>query len=149
MKRCARIQKQFDERLDEQLPPAAAAAFDAHLEVCPNCRAAWDEYAAAWRLLQQLPPQQPSVGFVERTLRQLDEADNLPQPLCWPAPALWRRLAVAVAALAISTAAWIGWKHWSAEQQVRLYAEIQQADFLEDFDVIAALDELNGGGANL
>lgn len=146
MKHCHQIQQQFDERLDGRLDAPAAAAFDAHLAGCASCRAAWAEYAGAWRLLQQLPAYEPSAGFVERTLRQLDAPAAAPQPAWWSA---WRWGALTTAAAAVLLAVWAGWMRWAAHQQAMLYAEIRQADFLEDFDVIASLDELQNGEANL
>jgi hypothetical protein len=103
---------------------------------------------AAWELLGRHKGIEPSFGFVERTLRRLDQPEVVTRPAFSQLVLRW-----AVAAVALI---WVGVGAWfdhprfavsnhSSEQIVTTYVETQQADYLEDFDVIASLDELDGG----
>jgi predicted anti-sigma-YlaC factor YlaD len=141
---CRHIRDQFDQRLEAMLDPNRLAAFDIHIASCSDCRLAWESYQAAWQLLARHKPIEPSVGFVERTLRRLDE------PVHSRAPRLALRwLATAGAVIVISVAGLATYRHAQAQRRLSLYVEVQQADLLEDFDVIASLDQLNGGAHSL
>jgi len=102
---------------------------------------------AAWELLGRHKGIEPSFGFAERTLRRLDEPAPVPRPVFWLPALRWALAAAVVVALGAG-----GWTRWQQKQQsdqvaaarAETYATAQQADYLEDFDVIASLDELNG-----
>ena len=84
---------------------------------------------AAWELLGRHKGIEPSFGFVERTLRRLDEPAPVARPVFWQPVLHWALAAAVVVVLGVG--GWTGWQR-------------KQADYLEDFDVIASLDELNG-----
>ena len=92
-----------------------------------------------WELIGRHKPIEPSFGFTERTLRRLDE---LPARVAW-----WRlpgtRWAVGVTAAFLVAVAGLHWLQVRDTRRAEIYASAQQ-DRLEDFDVIAALDQLNG-----
>lgn len=134
---CRTIRKQFDERLDGRLSEPARQQFEAHLAVCPACRQEWVEYAHAWEALTQLGPVTPSVGFVERTLRRLDE---VPDRQVWPVLTRW--LAYGTALVVLGLGSGLLWRQHTEQRRAALYAEIQGKDYLEDFDVIVSLDRL-------
>ena len=143
MKECRQIQKQFDLRLDGRLGFAHELAFDEHVATCATCRQRWHQYVDAWQTVGRLPSVEPSVGFVERTLRRLEEQTaHEPASAGWP---MWRWALVGAAVVALSVTAGLAW--WRVEktrQLTAVYNEVLQADYLEDFDVVASLDKLNG-----
>jgi predicted anti-sigma-YlaC factor YlaD len=140
---CQAIREQFDERLDGRLPESEQAVFDAHIASCADCRPEWQAYAGAWEVLERQPGIKPSFGFVERTLRRLDEPPSESRSWFWQPAVRWATLAAAVVMLSV-----IGWGEHERMQQrkhAELYTRVQQEDDLEDFDVIANLDKIEGG----
>ena len=139
---CLRIKEQFDERLDGRLSKPQQAAFDAHVAACANCRREWQAYAGAWEAMERHAGIEPSFGFVERTLRRLDEPQVIVRPWFWQPVFRWAALATAVVALGMG--AWFGHERVAEQRRMEIYAGVRQADYLEDFDVIANLDQNNG-----
>jgi len=141
---CQTIRDQFDPRLDGRLNGAEQAAFDAHLAGCAGCRREWEAYANAWEVLGRHESIEPSFGFAERTLRQLTESPAVVRhPWGWRPQIRWAALATSVAAMAITT--WFGHQYSVGKEHAELYARVQEGDYLEDYDVIANLDQLRGG----
>ena len=139
---CKQTQSSFDERLDGRLDAARQAQFEAHVASCSACRAQWQAYAAAWQTLARHEAIAPSFGFAARTLRRLEQPAVEPRPLLWRLPVFrWAMLAgvVVVAGLGGS----MSWQHMQDRHRAEIYVHAHQ-DMLEDFDVIAALDDLNG-----
>ena len=95
---------------------------------------------AAWELLGRHDAIEPSFGFAERTLRRLDEAPV--RPLFW-----WQwpvvRWASSLALAAIVASGTFYWQHAREVRRVEVYAAAHQ-DSLDDYDVIANLDQLDG-----
>jgi hypothetical protein len=95
---------------------------------------------AAWELLGRHEGLEPSFGFAQRTLRRLHEPPAA-QRRSWQLPVFrWAAALSFVVILSVSG--------WTAYQRVQLrraetYAWAHE-DKLEDFDVIASLDQLNG-----
>jgi hypothetical protein len=98
---------------------------------------------AAWELLGRHQSIEPSFGFVERTLRRLDETHAAPQQRVWHLR-MFRWAMAASFAVVLSLGGWLTWQHVQANRRAEVYAHLQQ-DRLEDFDVIASLDQINGG----
>jgi hypothetical protein len=140
---CQSIREQFDERLDGRLPESQQGAFDAHVAACANCRSEWQAYMGAWEVIERQPGIEPSFGFVERTLRRLEERPAVGRLWFWQ-PAV-RRLTFAAAVVALSVGGWVEREQMQERRRAELYAHVQQADYLEDFDVIANLDQIGGG----
>lgn len=139
---CTEAQAKFDERLDDRLQDSVVAAFDAHLTGCAQCRAEWEAYAGAWQTLARHEPVEPSFGFAARTLRRLEESPVAKTPWFWLPAFRWATLMVAVVAVGLGV--WVGEQRATAVKRAELYSEIRNADYLEDFDVIASLDQLSG-----
>ena len=137
---CHAVNKQFAERLDGRLDGAQQAALAAHLAGCPDCRREWKAYAGAWQALERDKAIEPSFGFVERTLRRLNEPQPIELPGFWPASLRWAALATTVVAL--SMGAWVRHERMIEQRRAEIYARAQQGDYLEDYDVIANLDQL-------
>jgi hypothetical protein len=96
---------------------------------------------AAWELLGRHESIEPSFGFVERTLRRLDE-EPVRQLSWWQVPVF--RWASSLALLAVVTGGAFYWQHARETRRAEVYAAAHQ-DSLEDYDVIASLDQLDGG----
>ena len=139
---CHAIKEQFDARLDGHLDGAQQAAMAAHLAGCVDCRREWDAYAGAWQALERDKGIEPSFGFVERTLRRLNEPQAVGLARFWHPSFRWTALATTVVVLAVG--AWVGHERLIEQRRAEIYARTQHADYLEDYDVIANLDQLKG-----
>ncbi|MEI6082771.1 MAG: hypothetical protein WCS70_00560 [Verrucomicrobiota bacterium] len=101
-----------------------------------------DEYEdkdaqAAWELLGRQRGIEPSFGFAQRTIRRLHEA---PARRFWQLPVF--RWATALSCVAmISISGLVIQRRAIARHNAEVYAAAHQ-DTLEDYDVIAALDQL-------
>jgi len=98
---------------------------------------------AAWELLGRHQSIEPSFGFVERTLRRLGETLVAPQRRFRHLPAFRWAMAASVA-VALSFGASLSWQRVQANRHAEVYAHVGQ-DTLDDFDVIASLDQIDGG----
>lgn len=151
---CKEAKSFFDDRLDGRLDASRQAEFDVHLDGCPTCRQEWHLYAGAWTMLARQEVPAPSVGFAERTLRRLDEVPEVES--VWSRWPVWRWALATGLAMSLSVG-WFVWQHAQRARQtqvakvnatdskVEIYAMVGQ-DKLEDFDVVASLHLLNGGG---
>jgi len=95
---------------------------------------------AAWELLGRHESIEPSFGFVERTLRRLDE-EPVRQLFWWQLPVV--RWASCLALATMVAGGVFYWQRARETQRVEVYAAAHQ-DSLEDYDVIAGLDQLEG-----
>ena len=138
---CQTIKEQFDERIDGRLSALQQTAFDEHLAACADCRREWQAYANAWAALERHAGIEPSFGFVERTLRRLDEPQVV-RTWFWQPAFRWAALTATVVVLGVG--AWVGHERLVEQRRADVYARVQQGDYLEDFDVIASLDQING-----
>lgn len=136
---CPDTQTRFDERLDDRLPAADRVAFDDHLAGCSACRQEWQAYARAWETLGQHVAPEPSWGFADRVRRRLDEPVHTPAR--WP---VWRWVTVGAAVVVVGAAGLTIVQRMQQARLARLYAELHQDDYLDDFDVIANLDQIEG-----
>ena len=142
---CQTIQDQFDQRLDGRLDASEQAAFEAHVAGCADCRREWQAYANVWQVLARDNGIKPSFGFADRTLRRLTERPVAVRTWwLWRPSIRWAVLATTVAALAVAT--WVGHERTVGRKQAEVYARVQEGDYLEDYDVIANLDQLKEGG---
>ena len=66
---CREVVELVTDYLEERLPPAERARFDAHLEVCEGCRACLDQMRATVRLLGRLPEDTLPPELEERLMR--------------------------------------------------------------------------------
>ena len=139
---CQTIKEQFDERLDGQLSESQQAVFDQHVAACTDCRREWQAYAGAWEALEKQVGIEPSFGFVERTLRRLNEPPPVLRAWFWQPAVRWAALATTVVALGAGS--WIGHERLATQRRVEIYANVRQAESLEDLDVIASLDQFKG-----
>ena len=136
---CQKFQIEFDDRLDSRLDPVCTQAFDAHMADCPACRQKWQAYRMLWEVVSRQPSVAPSFGFAQRTLRRLHEQV---ERRFWQLPVF--RWATALSLLAIvSVTGVMTYRQVENSKRVAAYAAARH-DRLDDFDVIAALDSLEG-----
>ena len=140
---CRTFKEHFDDRLDGRLTEPQRAGFDEHVATCADCRREWQAYAGAWEVMQRHTGPDPSFGFVERTLRRLNESPPLLRPWFWRPAFRWAALATVTIGLAV--AAWTRYERLVKQRRVEIYASVQQAEPLEDLDVIANLDQFKEG----
>ena len=140
---CQAVNEQFDERLDGRLEKSQQAAFDAHVAACVDCHSEWQAYAGAWEVIKRQEGIEPSFGFAQRTLRRLDERSIVVRPWFWQPSVRWTSLAAAAVVLGVG--AWVGHERTLERKRAEVYAHAQQADYLEDYDVIANLDQIERG----
>jgi hypothetical protein len=134
------VRNQFDARLDGRLTAPEQAAFDAHLAGCADCRSEWGAYSGVWQILGRDEGIEPSFGFVARTLRRLNESQVAVHAWLWRRSLRWAALAASVIALGMG--AWLAHERMLDRKRAEVYARVQQGDYLEDYDVIANLDQL-------
>jgi len=140
---CSETRDRFGEKLDGRLDAPRQQAFDAHLAACPDCRREWEAYTAVWQVLGRHEPVEPSFGFVERTLRRLEEPAAAARAPWWRL-SMVRWATVASLVIAAGIGGRIGWRRVQENRDAQIYASVNDADVLgEDFDVIASLDQLN------
>jgi len=137
---CRSIKEQFAARLDARLTVSEQAAVDAHLIGCADCRSEWGAYSGVWQALGRDEGIEPSFGFAERVLRRLNEPQVVVHGWFWRWPLRWAALASSVVALGMG--AWVAHERMLDQNHAEVYARVQQADYLEDYDVIANLDQL-------
>lgn len=126
------------------------------MSVTPNEFNDRDEQAV-WDLLARDKGIEPSVGFAERTLRRLHESPAPSPATSWHWLPVLRWAAVTCVMAGIALGVW--WTRRAAEPVAQRapasdttaveYASAQGEDYLEDFDVIASLDQLDAGGSKL
>jgi predicted anti-sigma-YlaC factor YlaD len=145
---CRKAQKLFDDRLDGRLDTASGGALDAHLASCPTCHDEWQTYSATWQLLSETKSIEPSFGFVERTMRRLDERAVTHGHEWLP---VFRWVALGLTVIALSLGGWLGWQRWnvartadsnSSGENQELFVQVNYGSFFEDLEVIASLKEL-------
>ena len=141
---CNEIRACFDQQLDGCLSPEGQRQFDAHLAACADCRREWQGYAASWQLIARHRAIEPSFGFVERTLRRLEEPASVITPGLWRVRIL-RWAMVSAFVIAAGVGGWHGWQRGKDVRAAQVYASVEQASVIdEDFEVVASLHQLNG-----
>src|SRR5262245_56993696 len=139
--------EQFDAMLDKRLSDVERAGVETHLSQCADCRNAWQEHSALWSKLGSLPAVEPSTGFTERVMRNLDTAPQPSRaPFEWSPAWKWAMATATVVMLALVFT-------MNRQQQQPLiasapteqreeYKVAENLDMLQDFEMIAVLDLL-------
>jgi anti-sigma factor RsiW len=145
---CTEFRNSIDDRLDSRLGADRAAECDRHAAECAACRDHWAAEQAAWGLVGRQAALEPSVGFAARTLRRLatEPRSRVPWWRAWP---VWRWAALGATA-AVLLVAGIARRQarTAADARAAHYAAVAGGDYLEDYDVIASLDQLNLDGGS-
>ena len=92
--------------LDGALSPAEAAELEAHLALCPSCRALARDLGAVHAAMASLPDAPPPPGLTDRIMTAV-QADNVTPLPVRKRPSPWKRWAASAAVLAlVLTGAW-------------------------------------------
>ncbi len=134
---CRKTQQWFAERLDGRLDETRQRLWEAHLADCAACRQEWADYTAAWETLGRAPAVAPSAGFVERTLRRLDDTPA-PEPGRWSLVLRWAALAAVVTLTGWT--GWVGYQRLQNERLARVY-EAVRGEVLES-EIVESLNYL-------
>jgi anti-sigma factor RsiW len=133
---CSEYQQHFEAALSGQLDDRIRADLEAHLARCAACASAFAGERALWTLLGRASKIEPSHGFADRVLRQLDETPQR-QSLWGTDARYWLRWALGVTTIALLCVAALGVRHHNrVEQEKRAKAEY----FSELFSVAQADD---------
>jgi len=89
---CKKAEQLLLHSMDERLGPEEAALLRGHLEGCPSCRDAAEEYRTIARLLRPQTVPEPLPYFKDRFLARLREKEKAAPALIW---VKWAHRAVA------------------------------------------------------
>ncbi|MSR64969.1 MAG: hypothetical protein EXS18_04220 [Verrucomicrobiae bacterium] len=131
--KCQECQQQFEAVLGGKIESTARSTTETHLSECARCASAFAEARQLWALLGQAPSYQPSNGFADRVLGQLDEAPAHTAHgwMAWPSSLRWTA-ATAMLVVAIGVTSFTVHRH---RQQAR-----QLAQFEELFNLVQNVD---------
>lgn len=95
---CQEAGKQLSALQDGELAPERQAQLMAHLEICPECMAAYNQLQAAWKALGGLPAPRAGAGFSAAVLESVEGRSILDRLRALaPAPARFVPAPVALA----------------------------------------------------
>jgi anti-sigma factor RsiW len=100
MKNCKNISKGLLAYVDQRSNPAERRDVEEHLAGCPACRTRAEEFRALWKVMEEVPAVEPSLGFDAR-VRQRVAAEPSRGWFGWFAPQA--RLALSAAMLVALT----------------------------------------------
>lgn len=146
--KCEDVSKELIVYLDGRANPAERRDVAEHLASCAACRARAEEFRKVWSVLDEMPVQEPSLGFDAR-LRQRIADEPRPGWFRWLVPQ--PRLAFSVALL-VALCVWVSRlpRDYSTtatlpspvtEQQQ--FQVIENLGVLENYDVLSKFDALS------
>ena len=147
--KCEEVSRELIAYLDRRANSAERVEVEDHLSTCHTCRTRAEEFRKVWKVLDEMPVQEPSLGFDAR-LRQRMADEPRPGWFRWliPQPRLALSMALLVALCAwvsrmpreYSTAATIPPAPVSEQQQFQV---IENLGVLENYDVLSKFDALS------
>ena len=146
--KCEDVSKELIAYLDRRSNSAERSQVEAHLTSCAACRMRAEEFRKVWNVLDEMPIQEPSLGF-EARLRQRIADEPRPGWFRWLVPQ--PRLALSMALL-VALCVWVSRlpREYSTtlpmpapvtEQQQ--YQVIENLGVLENYDVLSKFDALS------
>jgi predicted anti-sigma-YlaC factor YlaD len=148
--KCEDVSKELIAYLDRRANSAERQEVEDHLANCAGCRARAEEFRKVWNVLDEMPIEEPSLGFDAR-LRQRIADEPRPGWLRWfvPQPRLALSMALLVALCVwvsrlpreYSTTATNPVPAVATEQQQ--FQVIENLGVLENYDVLSKFDALS------
>jgi len=146
--KCEEVSKDMLAYLDGRANPGEKRDVEEHIAGCAACRLRADEFRKVWTVLDEMPVEEPSLGFDAR-LRQRIDAEPRPGWFRWFVPQ--PRLAFSVALL-VALCVWVSRlpREYSTvatmpapvtEQQQ--FQVIENLGVLENYDVLSKFDALS------
>lgn len=114
MAHCDEYSELISASLDGALSPAEAEKLNAHLALCPECKALYEELTALRAALSDLPPVEVPSDLTERIMAAVAAEQVLPFAPAKKkkAPIHWQRWLASAAVLAVVLMGTWGWKPW-------------------------------------
>jgi len=103
---CDDVRVRLDARVDDELPPAETAAFDAHVGQCPNCRTLQERKLALRDVLARELPQFEAPQSLRRELEEAASRAASETMRATRKPSGWWALAVAASLAIVATGSW-------------------------------------------
>ncbi|MGA8144497.1 MAG: zf-HC2 domain-containing protein [Candidatus Acidiferrales bacterium] len=148
--KCEEVSKELIAYLDRRANSAERQEVEKHLESCAGCRARAEEFRKVWNVLEEIPVEEPSLGFDAR-IRQRIADEPRPSWFRWFVPQ--PRLALSMALL-VALCVWVSRMPRenpatatipvpavATEQQQ--YQVIENLGVLENYDVLSKFDALS------
>jgi anti-sigma factor RsiW len=146
--KCEDVSKELIAYLDRRANSAERLVVEEHLTSCAACRTRAEEFRKVWNVLDEMPVQEPSLGFDAR-IRQRIADEPRPGWFRWFVPQ--PRLALSMALL-VALCVWVSRlpRDYSTtatmpapvtEQQQ--YQVIENLGVLENYDVLSKFDALS------
>lgn len=140
---CARTQELLSDHLEGSLDVTAAAAVEAHLAGCPDCRALREALAEVVDVLKNHPVLDPPIGLAERAAAfAMTQPRPAPRVLRWPDLGLPVGLQILAASLALAVtgvvvlAAWPGARIRERTANAGAYLSERKERVVEDFRLL-------------
>lgn len=114
MAHCDEYSELISASLDGALSPAEAEKLNAHLALCPECKALYEELTALHAALSDLPPVEVPSDLTERIMAAVAGSQVLPFAPAEKkkAPIHWQRWLASAAVLAVVLMGTWSWKPW-------------------------------------
>jgi anti-sigma factor RsiW len=147
--KCEEVAKELIAYLDRRANSAERVAVEDHLASCAACRKRAEEFRKVWNVLDEMPLQEPSLGFDARLRQRIADEPRpgwfrwlIPQPRLALSMVLLVALCVWVSRLPreYSTTATIPPAPVSEQQQFQV---IENLGVLENYDVLSKFDALS------
>jgi anti-sigma factor RsiW len=148
--KCEEVSRELIAYLDRRANSAERLEVEDHLVSCAACRARAEEFRKVWNVLDEMPMQEPSLGFDARLRQRMADEPRLgwfrwliPQPRLALSMALLVALCVWVSRMPRdgSTATMATMPAPVTEQQQ--FQVIENLGVLENYDVLSKFDALS------
>jgi len=103
---CDEVRLRLDARVDDELPPAEMAEFDAHLQQCADCHTLQERRLALREVLARELPRFEAPAALRRELEAASHPAASEKQRVKPIPGRWWTLAVAASLAMVSVGSW-------------------------------------------
>ena len=147
--KCEEVSRELIAYLDRRANSAERVEVEEHLATCQACRTRAQEFRKVWNVLDEMPVEEPSLGFDSRLRQRMADEPRpgwfrwlIPQPRLALSMALLVALCVWVSRLPreYSTTTTIPPAPVSEQQQFQV---IENLGVLENYDVLSKFDALS------
>jgi anti-sigma factor RsiW len=148
--KCEDVSKELIAYLDRRANSAERQEVEAHLTSCAACRTRAEEFRKVWNVLDEMPIEEPSLGFDARIRQRIADEPRpgwfrwfVPQPRLALSMALLAALCVWISRLPrdYPTTATVPVPAVATEQQQ--FQVIENLGVLENYDVLSKFDALS------
>ena len=142
--KCEDVSKELIAYLDRRANSAERMEVEEHLTSCAACRTRAEEFRKVWNVLDEMPIEEPSLGFDARIRQRIADEPRpgwfrwfVPQPRLAFSMALLLVLSVWMARLPRDNSA------VTAQREHEQFQVIKNLDVLENYDVLSKFDALD------